>query len=269
MTQQHFGKDYGGNVPQNYEKFFVPAIGGPAANGLVKIAALRPGERVLDVACGTGIVARLASEAVGNSGTVSGLDINPGMLAVARSATPAGMEIEWHEASADSMPFPESSFDAVLCQMGLQFMPDKHAALNEMRRVLAPGGRLILNMPGPTPELFLIMGEAFEHHVGTEAAGFVKQVFSLYDTEEIQSLLHDAGFSNILVQANTKSLPVPPPEEFLWQYVYSTPLAGAVAQLNDEGREALESDVLSKWQDFMKDNALMLQVRMVVATARK
>ncbi|WP_455220901.1 class I SAM-dependent methyltransferase [Kaarinaea lacus] len=269
MTQQHFGKDYGGSVPENYEKYFVPAIGGPAANGLIKIAALRSGERVLDVACGTGVVTRLAAEAVGTTGTVVGLDINPGMLAVARSTTPAGMAIEWHEASADSMPFPEASFDAVLCQMGLQFMPDKHAALNEMRRVLATGGRLILNLPGPTPQLFVIMGEALARHVGAEAVGFVNQVFSLNDTEEIHNLINGAGYRDVSVQADTKSLRLPPPEEFLWQYIYSTPLASAAAQVNDEDRGALERDVVSKWQQFVKEKALMLQVRMVVATAQK
>lgn len=268
MNQQHFGKTYGGSLPENYEKFFVPAIGGPAANGLVKIAALQPGERVLDVACGTGVVARLASQVVGNDGSVTGLDINPGMLAVAHTTTLPGMAIEWLKASAEAIPLPEASFDVVLCQMGLQFMSDKHAALREMRRVLAPGGRLILNLPGPTPQLFVILGEALAHHIGAEAAGFVNQVFSLHDTAEIHDLINDAGFRDVSVQADTKSLRLPPPEEFLWQYVYSTPLAGALAQVDDERRRALESEVAAQWQEFVKDRAMMLQVRMVVATAR-
>ena len=269
MTQQHCGKAYGGSVPENYERYFVPAIGAPAANGLIQIATLRPGERVLDVACGTGVVARLASEAVGTAGTVTGLDINPGMLAVARSTTLPGMAIEWHEASAEAMQLPEASFDAVLCQMGLQFVSDKHAALSEMRRVLAPGGRMVLNLPGPAPQLFVIMGEALTHHIGAEAAGFVNQVFSLHDTAEIHTLINGAGFRDVSVQADTKSLSLPPPEEFLWQYVHSTPLAGVVAQMNDEHRDLLEREVAAKWQEFVKDRALMLQVRMVVATARK
>src|SRR3546814_10556694 len=100
---------------------------------LVRNAALREGERVLDVACGTGVVTRLASEQVGATGAVSGLDVNPGMLAVARAATPEGMSIEWHEANAEAMPLPDASFDVVLCQLGLQFMPDRQAALREMR----------------------------------------------------------------------------------------------------------------------------------------
>ncbi len=269
MAEQHFGKAYGGKPPVNYERFFVPAIGAPLATDLIRLAALRPGERVLDVACGTGVVARLASQQVGATGTVAGLDINPGMLAVARSATPPDMPIEWHEASAEAMPLPDESFDVVLCQMGLQFMPDKHAALREMQRVLVHGGRLILNVPGPTPRLFTIMGEALERHIGAEAAGFVNHVFSLHDTAEIQNLISGAGFHDVSVQSDTKSLRLPAPKGFLWQYVHSTPLAGPVAQMDDDRRSLLERDVVAKWQEFVKDRALVLQVRNVVATARK
>ena len=269
MAEQHFGKAYGGTPPVNYERFFVPAIGAPLATDLIRLAALRPGERVLDVACGTGVVARLASQQVGATGNVAGLDVNPGMLAVARSATPPGMPIEWHEASAEAMPLPDASFDVALCQMGLQFMPDRHAALREMRRVLVRGGRLILNVPGPTPRLFTILGEALERHIGAEAAGFVHHVFSLHDTAEIQNLVSGTGFHDVSVQSDTKPLRLPAPEEFVWQYVHSTPLAGAVAQLDDDHRGLLERDVVAKWQEFVKDRALVLQVRMVVATARK
>jgi ubiquinone/menaquinone biosynthesis C-methylase UbiE len=269
MTEQHFGKAYVGNPPANYERFFVPAIGAPLATDLIRLAALRPGERVLDVACGTGIVARLASQRVGATGTVAGLDANPGMLAVARSATPPDSPIEWHEASAEAMPLPDASFDVVLCQMGLEFMPDKHAALSEMWRVLVRDGRLIFNVPGPTPRPFAIMEEALARHIGAEAAGFVDKVFSLHDGAEIQDLLRRAGFRDVSVQSDPKPLRVPPPEEFLWQYVHSTPLAGAVAQGDDERLGSLERDVVAKWQEFVEDRALAFQVRVVAATARK
>ena len=268
MSQQHHGEAFRGSAPENYERYFVPAIGAPLAHELIGIAALRPGERVLDVACGTGVVARLASGAVGATGAVAGLDVNPGMLAVARSTTPPGVAIDWHEASAEAMPLPDASFDAVLCQMGLQFVPDKHAALTEMRRVLAPDGRLILNVPGPTPQLFVFMREALAGHIGAEAAGFVNQVFSLHDTAQLHDLISSAGFRDVSVRAGIRSLRLPPPEEFLWQYVQGTPLAGAVAQVNDEARASLERDVVAKWQELVEDRGLMLQVRMVVATAR-
>src|SRR5688500_1839868 len=147
MTQQHYGRAYGGSATENYERYFVPAIGAPLAADLTDMAAPRPGERVLDVACGTGIVARLAAERVGTGGAVVGLDFNPGMLGVARSVTPPDLAIEWQEASADVMPLPNEAFDVVLCQLALQFMPDKAAALREMRRVLAIDGRVAINVP--------------------------------------------------------------------------------------------------------------------------
>ncbi|HET9818640.1 MAG TPA: methyltransferase domain-containing protein [Rhodanobacteraceae bacterium] len=260
---------HSGSVPENYERYFVPAIGAPAANGLIKLAALCPGERVLDVACGTGVVTRLAARMVAPTGSVAGLDINPGMLAVARSTTPPGVAIDWYEANAEAMPLPDASFDAVLCQMGLQFVPDKHGALSEMRRVLAPGGRLVLNLPGPTPQPFAVMAEALARHIGAEAAGFVNHVFSLHDAAELQDLIGSAGFHDVSIQADTATLQLPAPEEFLWQYVHSTPLAGALAQADDERRASLERDVVAKWQEFVADGAFMLRVRMVVATAKK
>ncbi len=259
---------YAENPPVNYERFFVPAIGAPLAADLVRAAALRPGERVLDVACGTGVVTRLAARQVGAGGRVAGLDANPGMVAVARSATQPGLPVEWHEANATAMPFPDASFDVVLCQMGLQFMPDKAAALREMRRVLVRDGRLLLNMPGPAPRVFTIMEAAFARHVGAKAAGFVNLVFSLHDRDEIQALLDAAGFHDISVSSDTKTLRLPTPEAFLWQYVYSTPLAEAVAQVDSERRAALEHDVVAQWQEFVQDGALILDVRVVAATAQ-
>jgi len=177
--------------------------------------------------------------------------------------------IEWHEAGAEAMPLPDGSFDVVLCQMGLQFMPDKPAALREMKRVLASGGRLILNLPGPTPRLFTIMGEALARHAGAEAAGFVDHVFSIHDAAEIRDLVGSAGFHDVSVQTDTRSLRLPLPEEFLWQYVHSTPLAGIVAQVDDGRRESLERDVVAKWQEFVEDHALVLQLRVAIATAQK
>lgn len=268
MSEAH-DKSHGGSPPENYERYFVPAIGAPLANDLIGIAALRPGERVLDVACGTGVLARLASRPVGSAGTVAGLDINPGMLAVARSAAPPGVAIDWYEASAEAMPLPDASFDVALCQMGLQFMPDRHAALSEMHRVLAPGGRLILSVPGPTPQLFVVLLDALARHIGAEAAGFVRQVFSLHDTAELRSLVDGAGFRDVSVEAETRSLRLPAPAEFLWQYVHGTPLAAAVPQVGDERRGSLERDVVEAWQEFMVEGALELRARMVVVTAGK
>lgn len=267
MSEQYFGKAYGFKPPENYERYFVPVIGEPVANDLIRFAALRPGERILDVACGTGIVARLAAQQVGSDGAVAGVDLNSGMLEVARSHAPASISIEWHEASAEAMPLPDESFDVVLCQLGLEFIPDKRAALAEMRRVLITGGRLVLNVPGPTPKFFSVLSEAMNQYISPQAAGFVNQVFALHDTTAVRQLMGEAGFRDITLQVNTKQLTLPP--DFLWQYVHSTPLSGMVAQVDDEVLAELERKVAEGWQEFEADGSFRYAQRIVEAKALK
>jgi ubiquinone/menaquinone biosynthesis C-methylase UbiE len=254
---------------ENYQRYFVPAIGGPVAEDLMETAEVQAGERVLDVACGTGVVTRLAAERVGPSGTVAGLDVNPGMLAVARASTPSGISIHWYEASAEAMPLPDESFDVVLCQMGLQFVSNKPAALREMRRVLAGGGRVYVTVPGPKPPLFGVMTEALARHIRPQAAGFGDVVFSLHDVADMTKLMRDAGFRDIDVQAKPKFLHLPAPADFLWQYLYSTPLAEPVSKAGAERRMALERDVCSRWQSLVTDGGLPVEVGMTTAAARK
>ena len=269
MTQQVHSKSYGASPAENYQRFFVPSIGAPVADDLFGVADLQPGERVLDVACGTGVVTRLAAEHVGADGTVVGLDANPDMLAVARSQTRPDISIDWYEASAESMPLPDEGFDVVLCQMGLQFVADKVAALREMRRVLHAGGRVFVTGPGPKPPMFAIMTDALARHLSPKAASFADLVFALHDADELTGLMRSAGFREIDVQAKPKNLRLPAPAEFLWQYIYSTPLAEAVAQAGEEKRDAFERDVCAQWQEFVVDGSMLLQVGMTTAAARK
>lgn len=256
-------------IPENYERYFVPAIGRPIAQDLIDVAGLRPGERVLDVGCGTGVVTRLAAQRVDPGGTVAGLDVNPGMLAVAKSVTSRAAAIEWHEASADAMPFADGSFEVVLCQMSLQFVPDRLRALREMHRVLAPGGRLALNLPGPAAPLFERLEHALGRHIAPQAAGFVHQVFSLYDVEQLESLFRSAGFKQVRVAAHTKDLALPAPKDFLWQYVNGTPVGAVVAGADDGARAALESECVAAWKEFQDENGMECHQRMVVAVGQR
>ncbi len=260
--------DYQGTGPENYERYFVPSIGAPLAADLVEAAALKHGERVLDVACGTGVVARLASKGVGSTGTVAGLDINPGMLTVARAAAPDDAAIDWYETSIEATPLSDASFDVVLCQMGLQFVADKKRALEEMRRLLAAGGRLVLNLPGPTPAPFAELQSALAEHIAPECGGFVGAVFSLHDPDQLTPLVKSAGFTEVDVQKSGKRLALPPPEAFLWQYVHSTPLAGMVATAGAERQQSLQQDVVERWKKFVQDESLVLELDVTTVRAR-
>ena len=269
MSHARFDESYGANPAENYERFFTPAIGEPLALALLARAAVQPNERVLDVACGTGVLFRLLAGSMGSGGVWAGLDPNPAMLAVARSVGPASHDIQWHQAGAEEMPLPGESFDVVLCQMGLQFMPDRSAALREMQRVLARNGRLLLSVPGPIPGIFDDLASVLGRRIGPPAAGFVRQVFSLHDLSEVEGIVADAGFVRVEVQEEEHHLRLPPPQQFLWEYIHSTPLAASASQMDASTRAEFEREVLDAWAVPGSDAGIDLRLRMVVASATR
>jgi ubiquinone/menaquinone biosynthesis C-methylase UbiE len=148
-----------------YESTFVPALFEPWAARLAGAADLRPGCAVLDVACGTGVVARAAAEIAGRS--VTGVDSNPAMLAVARRSRP---DLDWRTGDAHALPFPDSRFDRVLCQAALMFFTDPVAALREMGRV---GGRVVVQVPGRLSHSagYQALADVVTRHAGTPLIG--------------------------------------------------------------------------------------------------
>lgn len=181
-----------------YEALFIPALIGEWAPQVADAARLQAGERVLDVACGTGVVAREAAARVGSGGRVSGIDPGAGMLALARELAPA---IDWQEGVAEVLPYPDRAFDAVLCQFGLMFFGDRAAALREMLRVLKPGGRLVVAvwdrleaMPAYADEVAL-----FERELGRPAGDALRAPFVLGDAHTFADLVSAAGASEIAV----------------------------------------------------------------------
>ena len=267
-SRKPFYQTYGGPGPEAYERHFVPAIGGPLAIDLVAAAGLRPGERVLDVACGTGVVARLAAEQVGAGGSVAALDINAAMLGVARTVeAPAEPAIRWYESPAESMPLPHGAFDVVFCQLGLQFIADKVAALREMHRVAAKGGRVLVSVPAPS-RFFGVLDDALTRRI-PGAAEFVRMVFSLHDPAQIERFFRDAGFADVRVEPYMKQLRLPPPRDFLWEYVQSTPMAAQIAEADHVLLDALEREVVERWQPWVVDGGLSHEQQIVVARARR
>jgi ubiquinone/menaquinone biosynthesis C-methylase UbiE len=263
-----------GNAAELYERHLVPAITALWAADLVERAAPEAGERVLDVACGTGIVARLAAERM-RSGQVAGLDINAGMLAVARSLPPGpGPEIQWHEGSVLGMPFPEGSFDLCLCQLGLQFFSDRTAALREMRRVLRPGGRLALSVFSAIEDTAVTkaLAEALDRHVGQGASAVKRAEHSLADTGELRRLAADAGFREAEVRGVPKIIRFPSPRLYVRIQLTATPLAGSVAGLESGAREALVDAIAGDIAAALGgtiDGDLVSPTRTNVLTARK
>lgn len=200
----------GGASPELYERFLVPAVTLPWAKDLVQRVGLRRGHCVLDVACGSGAATRLVAERVGERGRVAGLDVNPGMLAVARSLSlpPGGARIEWYEGSALSLPFPDGAFDVVLCQLGLQFVPDRPAALREMHRVLGCGGCIGASVFTPIDRnpATHALSDALDRHLGAGASRAKRHEHSLGDPDELRALFVDAGFDDVRIETVARTV---------------------------------------------------------------
>lgn len=171
-----------------YEQFFVPALFGAWAEPVADAAGVRPGQRVLDVGCGTGVHAREAARRVGPTGRVVGLDPNEGMLAVAAGCAEP---VQWRRGVAESLPFPDASFDHVISGFVLMFLTDTQRALAEMMRVLAPGGQLTVTTwtSLPTTPGYAAMVELLAETVGPQAAAALSAPFTLGTAQQLHDLL--------------------------------------------------------------------------------
>jgi SAM-dependent methyltransferase len=274
MTKQQLTGE-ASSPAETYERFFVPSVFRVWAGELLRRVNPMPGERVLDVACGTGIVAREAAPLVGPSGTVTGLDPNPGMLAVARSIVPAGgPATDWRQGSADALPFPDGSFDLVSCQHGMQFFPDRPAAMREMRRVLVPGGRIgaVVWRTREHQSLWAAFDDVHEHHFGSLGGGEI--IYALGDADEFRGLFVDAGFADVVVEQVIRTVRFPSADEF----VRLTVLGGAAvlpefARMSEAERDELidviRRDIAPTLDAYREGEGVAFPLAVHIATAHR
>ena len=242
-----------GSAPELYERYLVPAITSLWATDLVERAVPRAGERVLDLACGTGIVARLAAARIGR-GRIVGVDINAGMLAVARSLPDTSPLIEWQEGSATDLPLPDEAFDLILCQLGLQFFPDRPAALGEMWRVLAAGGRIALSVYTKiehTPATHAL-ANALDRRIGAGASRTKRSEHVLCNAQELSNLVTKAGFRNVAIETVTQTIRFPSARDYVRLQLSATPLSALLDGMDStrqgETLEALTGDLIASLQ---------------------
>jgi SAM-dependent methyltransferase len=199
------------SFPEMYERWLVGPLFRPFAEVLVERARLTPGDHVLDIACGTGIAGRLASERLGKDGRVVGVDVSPQMLAVARTVAPG---IDWRQGDASALPLQEEErFDVAVCQQGLQFFPDRTAAVAQMKRALHDGGRLLVAVwqaLDQTP-FFHETYRVAERHLGA----FVDRRHSFGDRIALERLIGDAGFNEVQVDNVARTIRFGDPAVFL------------------------------------------------------
>lgn len=239
------------NPAETYEQYFVPAMFRPWSEGLLRHAALHAGQNVLDVACGTGIVARHAAALVGAGGSVVAVDMNAAMLAVGSAVpTATGPPIEWRVGNAMDLPCADGAFDAVLCQHGLPFFPDRALAAREMHRVLSPHGQ-VTTMVLQSLEQHPVF-EALMQSVARQLALSLSTVatpFSLSGPGELEALFTAAGFGRVEIAAASIVARFAQPERFVPMAVMSSAAAvPAFARLEAPERGDVLAQVVKETQ---------------------
>jgi SAM-dependent methyltransferase len=190
-------RQFAGTIPETYERYLGPLMFAPYADDLVARVPMRPGVRILELACGTGIVTRRLVAALPPDGHLVATDLNADMIAVARAHVPADPRVEWHPADACALPFGDGAFDVVICQFGLMFFPDKPAAMREVARVLAPGGRCIVSTWGTIAENEHIRGLVAA--LGNDTA-FFDVPYGMHDPVALAALFTSAGLRDVEVR---------------------------------------------------------------------
>lgn len=234
------GFQLSGDAPTIYNRVGLKLLE-PWTEDLIVSGRVHDGDRVLDLACGTGVVAGRVKSVTGKLCTVVGLDINEAMLVTARRIP----DVDWHQGSALEMPFPDASFDVVLCQQGLQFFPDRVTATREIAKVLAPGGRLAaLRTP-------------------------LDAAFALAPIEALRAMAGGAGFKNVHVRFEHRTARYPSPANLARGWVAATPAAGAFAGLSQERQAEFVASFVEHLAGFVDDDGLAVPMEVHFLTASK
>jgi ubiquinone/menaquinone biosynthesis C-methylase UbiE len=249
-----------------YEEYFLPALFSQWGGRVARAAGVQPGDRVLDVACGTGVLARAAADLTGQAHLVTGLDINEGMLAVAQRIAP---QIDWRHGQAEALPFDSSSFDKVGCQFGLMFFEDRRAAIREMVRVLRPNGRMaaavwdkLEHSPG-----YAAMTALLDRLFGKAAADSLRAPFALGDPQQLRELFSSAGLPDAQIATHAGKARFPSIQSWAYTNIKGWTLAD---RLDDDQFNLLCAEAEGDFQEFVTaDGAIEFEAPAHIITAGK
>lgn len=261
---------FAGRIPETYDRYMGPIFFDPYARDLAsRVQALAPA-RVLELACGTGIVTRRLRDALPADARLVATDLNPPMMTWAASKFGADERVEWRQADATMLPFGDGSFDAVVCQFGVMFFPDKLAAFREAHRVLAPGGTLLFTVWDS-----LDRNELSQAAIGAMAAlfpanppAFYHIVFGFHDRARIAALLADAGFGSIELATSVKPADAASAHDAGVGLVQGTPMATLLAERGEDLSRVVDA-VAQAIRDRFGDHPVRTTMTAIVCSARR
>jgi ubiquinone/menaquinone biosynthesis C-methylase UbiE len=259
-----------GAIPENYDRYLAPLFFNPYADDLVARLPVRDGMHVLEVAAGTGIVTRRLVDKLAGRGAVVGTDLNAAMFAHARKHVSAG-KATWRVADGTSLPFDSGSFDAVICQFGIMFFPDKTQGAREAFRVLKPGGLYLLNVwdaleYNPVPR---ITHETIAGFFPKDPPRFYTVPFSYHDTAAIESLLGESGFEDVRTERVAKEGESPSSADAAIGLIEGNPVFGEIMQRRPEALAEIKAAVAARLAGELGDHPLRVPLRAIVASARR
>jgi ubiquinone/menaquinone biosynthesis C-methylase UbiE len=261
-----------GDIPRNYDRYLGPALFHGFADDLTARIAVMPGMRILETACGTGIVTRRLADRLRGRGSIVSTDLNEAMIAYGRAQMPAGSEhVEWQTADATKLPFPDQSFDAVVCQFGLMFFPDKAASIRETFRVLKPGGRYLFSVWDALTKnpLQRITHETVARFFPADPPSFYTVPFSLHDPAPLRTMLAEAGFEGIEVTHVEKTGASASAADATTGLIDGNPILDAIMDRRPEALGDIKRATAAAIAGELGDPPARIPLRAIVLSARR